>query len=394
MDVALNQLGVVCALGSDVDTVRQRLLSGSTLGMDLTEEFSPGRPLTVGKVSAELPEVRLLQRHFQSRNNRLLLAALAPIRSHVDAAIQRYGRQRVAVVLGTSTSGIQEAERAFDAAAGALGALPAWFDYKQMEISGPSEFLASELDVSGPALTISTACSSSAKALLSARRLLRLGLCDAAVVGGADTLSRFTVAGFNALGAYSSERCNPLSKNRAGINIGEAAALFLMTAEPGPVRLIGGGESSDAHHVSAPDPEARGASRALAAALADARLEPSQIDYLNLHGTATEQNDAMESRAVHALLGSELKVSSTKPLSGHTLGAAGALEAAFCWMLLGVGNAERRLPPHVFDGEYDPALPTLNLVRAGQQASRLERVMSNSFGFFGSNAVLVLEASR
>lgn len=390
MTPSLNELGLVCALGNSQREVLNNLLAGSTAGMRASAEFSPGKSLVVGKVQGELPEVTLPERQFHSRNNQLLLAALGQIRPRVDACIERFGRDRVAVVLGTSTSGIQQAERAFAERAPA-GALPEWFDYRQMEISGPSEFLARALDVSGPALTISTACSSSAKALLSARRLLRLGLCDVAIAGGADTLSSFTIAGFGALEAQSSELCNPFSRNRRGINIGEGAALFVMTREGGPVSLIGGGESSDAHHVSAPDPEGRGAALAMRGALDDAGLSPNQIDYLNLHGTATEQNDAMESRAVHAVLGSEIPLSSTKSLCGHTLGAAGALEAAFCWLLL-ANNPERRLPPHIFDGQYDPALPALRLVRPAERAARLERIMSNSFGFFGSNAALILEA--
>jgi len=392
MQPSLTDLGVVCALGSDGSEVTRRLLAGDTSGMLRTTEFSGDRSLVVGKVTCELPEVTLTDRRFHSRNNRLLLQALLPIRAQVEAAIRRYGRGRIAIVLGTSTSGVQSAEQAFQSR-DSDGKLPDWFDYKQMEISGPSEFLAAELGLFGPAQTISTACSSSAKALLSARRMLRLGLCDAAIAGGADTLSAFTVAGFGALEAQSAEPCNPFSANRRGINIGEAAALFLMTPEPGPIRLVGGGESSDAYHMSAPDPEGRGAALAMRNALKDAGLSAEQIDYLNLHGTATEHNDAMESKAVHAELGPNVKVSSTKSLTGHTLGAAGALEAAFCWLSLR-NNPERRLPPHVFDGHYDPALPALALVKPGERAARLDRVMSNSFGFFGSNATLILEAVR
>jgi 3-oxoacyl-[acyl-carrier-protein] synthase-1 len=247
------------------------------------------------------------------------------------------------------------------------------------------------LGVAGPATVISTACSSSAKALASAARLLRAGLADAVITGGADSLCRFTVAGFTALESVSEARCNPMSINRRGINIGEGAALFLMTREPGPVRLSGWGESSDAHHISAPEPEGRGALAAMRAALERASVTPSEIDYVNLHGTATPLNDAMESRAVHALLGGSVPCSSTKPLTGHTLGAAGALEAAFCWLALH-DNPRGRLPPHWWDGEADPALPALSLVKPGQELGRpLRAVLSNSFAFGGSNAALLLE---
>jgi 3-oxoacyl-[acyl-carrier-protein] synthase-1 len=393
LQVTLGHLGIICSLGSEPRAIREALFSGSTLGMLKSEELSPGRPWVLGKVRGVLPEIEHAAPHLRSRNNQLLLQALQPLRAPVAREIERHGRQRIAIVLGTTTSGIAEAEAAFlEREHGA--SLPAHFDYRQMELGNPAEFLADELGVSGPAFSVSTACSSSAKALLSARRLLRLGLCDAAVAGGVDTLSRFTVAGFAALEALSPELCNPMSKQRKGINIGEGAALFLMTRGAGPIRLAGGGASSDAHHVSAPDPEGLGAMAAMRAALADARLEPDAIDYLNLHGTGTQQNDAAESRAVASVFGSELRASSTKPLSGHALGAAAALELGFCWLLLGPQNPERRLPPHVFDGERDPELPRLRLVAPGERAPRLRHVMSNSFGFFGSNACLILEAGE
>jgi 3-oxoacyl-[acyl-carrier-protein] synthase-1 len=391
MQPALTHLGIACALGSDASTVLSRLVTGSTAGMITTDRYSPGRALTVGPVEAELPSIAHAPRHMQSRNNQLLLQALRPLRSAIAEAKQRFGASRIAVVLGTSTSGIAEAEAAY-LSRNADGSLPAAFDYRQIEIGNPSEFLATELGLCGPAMTISTACSSSAKALLSGRRLLRQGLCDVAIVGGADTLSRFTVSGFGALEAVSPERCNPMSKNRKGINIGEGAALFLMTPEGGPVRLIGGGSSVDAHHVSAPDPTGNGAEDAMRAALTDAQLDASAIDYVNLHGTATQHNDAMESKAVERVFGGGVAMSSTKPLTGHALGAAGAIEAAFCWLLLGRENAEKRLPPHVYDGDFDPELSSISLVKPEQRAPRLSRIMSVSFGFFGNNAALILEA--
>ena len=227
--------------------------------------------------------------------------------------------------------------------------------------------------------------------MASAARLIRMGLCDAVVTGGVDSLCAFTVAGFAALESVSAARCNPLSANRKGINIGEGAALFLMTAEPAAVALCGWGESSDGHHMSAPDPAGGGARIAMAQALARAGLEPAQVDYINLHGTATRQNDAVECLAVHELFSDQVPVSSTKPLTGHTLGAAAAVEAALCWLAMQDDNAEGLLPPHLWDGVPDPALPALNLVAPGARLGRpLRWALSNSFAFGGSNATLVL----
>jgi len=389
----LSTPGVICALGAGVAELRAALAADVPLGVSACDDVLPGRSLHLGRVQADLPAVDALPPQHRSRNNALLLAALAQIRPQVDAAVQRFGAARIGVVLGTSTSGIGDAEAAVLERA-ATGALPPRFDGRQQEMGSSALMLADHLGLNGPAHVISTACSSSAKALASAARLLAADVCDVVLCGGADSLCRFTVSGFAALESISEERCQPMSAARHGINIGEAAALFLMSREPldeaADVRLAGWGETSDAHHISAPDPSGQGALNAMRAALNRAGLEPQAIDYLNLHGTATPQNDAMESRAVAELFGTGLPCSSTKPLTGHTLGAAGALEAALCWLTL-ADNAQGRLPPHWWNGERDPALPGISLVQPGQMLGRAPRAaLSNSFAFGGSNIALVL----
>jgi len=389
----LSPPGVVCALGSGVAELRAALAADAPGGVSACDDVIPDRSLHLGRVGAALPALDALPLQHRSRNNALLLAALAQIRPQVDAAIARFGAARIGIVLGTSTSGIGESEAAL-LERGATGVLPADFDGRQQEMGSPALMLAEQLQINGPAHVISTACSSSAKALASGARLLAAGLCDVVLCGGADSLCRFTVAGFAALESVSAERCQPMSATRQGINIGEAAALFLLSREPlsedAGVRLAGWGETSDAHHISAPDPSGQGALAAMRAALARAGLAPEAIDYLNLHGTATPHNDAMESRAVAELFGTALPCSSTKPLTGHTLGAAGALEAALCWLTL-ADNPEGRLPPHWWNGERDAALPEIALVAPGQKLGRAPRaVLSNSFAFGGSNIALVL----
>jgi 3-oxoacyl-[acyl-carrier-protein] synthase-1 len=389
LTIYLNACGITCALGDSHAQVKARLYAGLT-GVAATDRWSSGRQLPLGEVQTELPSVAHLPAHQRSRNNALALAALAQIRPAVDAAIAQYGADRVGVVLGTSTSGIGETELAVGRHA-AVGALPQDFHYAMQEMGSPAEMLAQELGLRGPAYVHSSACSSSAKAMASAARLIRMGLCDAVITGGADSLCSFTVAGFAALESVSAAQCNPMSVNRNGINIGEGAALFLMTAEPAQVALLGWGESSDGHHMSAPDPAGEGARLAMTQALQRAGLQAAQIDYINMHGTATPQNDAMESRVIDSLFGREVPVSSTKPFTGHTLGAAAAVEAALCWLALQDDNPQGRLPPHLWDGATDPALPALNLVRTGAALGRpLRHVLSSSFAFGGSNAVLVL----
>ncbi|MDR0278686.1 MAG: beta-ketoacyl-[acyl-carrier-protein] synthase family protein [Paucimonas sp.] len=391
MTAYLNALGLVCALGRGQAEVTRRLFEGDACGMRAEAGWVPEKQVIVGAVAGELPPLPadLADRH--SRNNQLLYQACSQIEAPLRETIARFGARRIGVVLGTSTSGIEEASQDI-AHYLHQGQFRSSYAYAQQELGAPAAFLANWLGLGGPAYVISTACTSGARALISARRLLDLNLCDAVICGGVDSLCKLTLNGFTALEAVSPTRCNPFSVNRDGINIGEAAAVFLMTrdanSEGNSVALLGAGASSDAHHISAPDPSGAGAQRAMREALAHAGLSPAQIDYLNLHGTATRHNDAMESIAVNAVFGAGLACSSTKPLTGHTLGAAGALEAAFCWLAL----ADGRLPPHLWDGQGDPALPALNLIAAGQHlpADGPRHLMSNSFAFGGNNVSLIL----
>lgn len=394
MTAYLNALGLICALGRGKDEVARNLFAGDCSGMRTEAGWVPERSLPVGAVCGELAAIPAELSRQATRNNQLLLEAALQIRQDIDQAIHTYGRDRIGVVLGTSTSGIDEASQGL-AHYVREQQFPPEYDYQQQELGAPANFLAEWLQLSGPTYVISTACTSSARALMSAQRLLDLGVCDVVLCGGVDTLCKLTLNGFSALEAVSAQRCNPFSQNRNGINIGEAAVLFLMSRQPGDtqsVALLGSGASSDAHHISAPEPSGRGAQQAMRKALSRANLQPRQISYLNLHGTATQHNDAMESQAVAAVFPEGVPCSSTKPMTGHTLGAAGALEAAFCWLSLSACNREHALPPHVWDGQPDPELPVLDWVTA---ATRLTStgprcLMSNSFAFGGNNVSLII----
>ncbi|MCX4063176.1 beta-ketoacyl-[acyl-carrier-protein] synthase family protein [Pseudomonas sp. S1Bt30] len=384
MSAYLNALGLICALGRGQAEVSRNLFAGDCSGMRAESGWVPERVLPVGGVQGELARIPVELGQQSSRNNQLLLEAALQIEDEIRQAIHTYGTSRVGVVLGTSTSGIDEASRGI-AEYLRDNHFPGTYDYQQQELSAPANFLADWLQLSGPAYVISTACTSSARALMSARRLLDLGLCDAVICGGVDSLCKLTLNGFSALEAVSDTRCNPFSRNRDGINIGEAAVLFLMSRQPAPIALLGSGASCDAHHISAPEPSGKGALQAMRKALASAKLMPEQIGYLNLHGTATQHNDAMESLAVASLFPAGVTCSSTKPMSGHTLGAAGALEAAFCWLSLRHGQ----VPPHVWDGEADPVLPALQWARVGEPLEK-NCLMSNSFAFGGNNVSLII----
>mgnify|MGYP006376802613 FL=1 len=391
MSCFITAYGLISALGEGVDASAEALLAwqakGSTPLTRHNQALLDGRLTPVGRVEGELPAIPAALAPYASRNNQLLLAALAQIRPALDEALATFGPARVGLVLGTSTAGIGEAELAI--AADRRGeAVPTAFDYRQQELGSPSEFLARHLGLEGPAYTLSTACSSSARAFISGQRMLAAGLVDAVLVGGADSLCGLTLNGFDSLESLSGTLCQPFDNGRQGINIGEGAALFLLSRQPAPLALLGVGESSDAWHISAPHPDGVGAEAAMGMALAQAGLTPEQVGYINLHGTATRLNDAMESQAVYRLFGDRVPCSSTKPLTGHVLGAAGAIEAALACLLL-----ERALPlPPQRVMTADPALAPIRLV-SGTTPLATPRILSNSFAFGGNNVSLLFGKS-
>jgi len=397
MNSYLSALGLLCPLGNSKQQVAQNLLAGDSSGMQPVSDWIPETTAICGVVNAQLPEIPPEFTWQNSRNNQLLMAAVEQIQPELQLAITRYGKARIAVIIGTSTSGIYEAGLHI-ASLQREGVLPEEYDYRRQELGDPAQFLSRWLELSGPSYSISTACTSSARALISAKRMLQAGLCDAVICGGADSLCHLTLNGFSSLEAISTAHCQPFSKDRQGINIGEAAVVFLLTREslndeqPVPV-LAGVGASSDAYHISAPQPEGTGAVKAMQLALADADLLPEQVSYINLHGTATQLNDSMESYAVNQIFGADTPCSSSKPLTGHTLGAAGALEVAFCWLAMQEAyNPEHVLIPHVWDAVVDPQLPPLNLCQPQQVFTQGAQrwLMSNSFAFGGNNTSMIL----
>jgi 3-oxoacyl-[acyl-carrier-protein] synthase-1 len=325
--------------------------------------------------------------HWECRNNRLALAGLQQD-GFLDAARklrERYGAARVGVFIGTSTAGVHSTELAYRERSQPAGTLPDWFDYRTSQnCFSPADFVREVLGLEGLALAVATACSSSAKVFGSAHRAIAAGLCDAAIVGGVDSLCLTTLYGFNSLQLISPEICRPADASRRGISIGEAAGFAVLEkpADAG-VALLGYGESSDAHHMSAPHPEGAGAAAAMRGALARAGLGAEAIDYINLHGTATPANDAAEDKAVFGLFGDRTPCSSTKGWTGHTLGAAAISEAVFSMLAIEHGF----LPQSLNTQAIDPNIRGQVLLQPREQ--RVERVLSNSFGFGGNNCSLL-----
>jgi 3-oxoacyl-[acyl-carrier-protein] synthase I len=385
----INDFGMINALGSDKTVIFKNWLSNISPGLTHGEEFFPGHPCYVAKVLSELPKVPANLQKYHCRNNELLIAAYQQIEATVERFTKQFGKHRIGIVLGTSTSGISAAEKALSEKV-QTGSTPEYYHFKQQDIGAGSDFFSAYTGITGPSLTVSTACSSSANAFNTARRLMELDICDAVIVGGADSLCQMTVQGFSALESVSPDICQPFSKNRNGITIGEAAALFVFSKQPANIELYGIACSSDAHHISAPDPSGKGACITMQAAFAQSPFALAQLDYLNLHGTATKLNDAMESTAVSSVFGNSVLCSSTKSLTGHTLGAAAATELGLCCLLLSENNIDKTIPAQAWDQQFDPELPALNIADGIKKPASLKLCLSNSFAFGGNNISLLV----
>lgn len=385
MSVCLKDLGVVCSLGQSKQQVFDNLIRDNGEYLQLNYSLAQDSAQFVGQV--DIPDSKEIKGIY-SRNNQLAYLAYCQISPVLEPLIKKFGKHRVAVVIGTSTASIDDGENARKHLID-KGIYPSDFNYNMQEMVEPSRFVASLCGAKGPVFGVSTACSSSGKALVSAKALIKAGIADVVVTGGVDCLTKLTINGFKSLESISSNKCNPFSVNRDGINIGEAAALFVMSKEDSGIHLLGTGETSDAHHMSAPDPKGDGAKSAMLTAINDAGLHSEQVDYVNLHGTGTRKNDEMEAKAVSEVFSQPILCSSTKRLTGHTLGASGALEIGLCWLMLSRYNANNYTPRNAYDGVFDPDISAINLSN-GQRVDRLKYCMSNSFAFGGNNFSAIL----
>ncbi|MEO7728910.1 MAG: beta-ketoacyl-[acyl-carrier-protein] synthase family protein [Burkholderiales bacterium] len=391
--LAITKFSIVNSLGSNARQVAAALRARQS-GLAPCAFETVALDTWVGQV-AGLDDMRVRPdlQAYDCRNNRLaqLGLELDGYADTVKAARAKYGAARVGVFMGTSTSGILSTELAYRRRDAQTGALPADFRYSETHNNfSLADFVQRYLGLTGAALVVSSACSSSAKVFAHAARAMAAGVCDAAVVGGADSLCLTTLYGFNSLGLTSRAPCRPYDTLRDGISIGEGAGFALLEKAPAQgaaaALLLGVGESCDAYHMSTPHPDGAGAKLAMQNALASADLASADIDYINLHGTATKANDASEDKAVYALFGGETPVSSTKGATGHLLGAAGITEAIISLLAIEHGM----LPAGINTENVDPALHCNYLLE--NRDARVRKVLTNSFGFGGSNCSLVLGA--
>jgi 3-oxoacyl-[acyl-carrier-protein] synthase I len=390
----LSNFTLVSSVGAGQAATLAALRSGAT-GLRPCHFETVDLPTYVGEVAA-VDDAVMPPAHaaFDCRNNRLAELALRQddFEAAVAAAVARYGARRIGLFLGTSTSGILQAELAYRARDAATGMLPADFDYARTHNTGSlALYLRERLGIGGPSFVVSCACASTAKVFGSAERMIAAGVCDAAIVGGADSLCLTTLYGFHALALNAPGPCRPFDAARDGISIGEAAGFALLeksTGSDGDVLLLGVGESNDAYHMSSPHPEGIGAKLAMQRALAAAQLAPTDIDYINLHGTATRVGDTAEDLAVTALFGNATPCSSTKGQTGHTLGAAGIVEAIFSTLAIRHGF----VPGSANTETVDPSFGSRYQLTCEVAPTRT--VLSNSFGFGGGNCSLIFGRPR
>lgn len=376
--VYINAYSAVANTGDNISCMFQNILKEGADFLAPDDSVVKGSSFYLGRIKTELPEIK--DEKYNLRCNRILLYCVEQIKDKIDAAVARYGNDRVGIVIGTTNSGVDEYELSGD------------IDHSQ--IGNPAGFLHKFLGLNGYYSGVSTACTSGIKAFSTAKKLLDNNVCDAVIAGAADALCKMPVFGFHSLEVLSDKPSIPFSKNRNGINIGEGAGVFLLEKEPdskSSVLICAIGETSDAYHCATPDPEGVQAAKAIEIALSDSGLKSEDISYINLHGTGTISNDLMEANAVYKVFKNSVPVSSTKSQTGHCLGASAAVEAALCCAMLDDAvNRDGYLLPHKFDGEYDDKLPQLSLVKYGQKSGKIKYVMNNSFGFGGSNAVMIL----
>jgi 3-oxoacyl-[acyl-carrier-protein] synthase-1 len=394
--LVISHLTIANSLGSGASATL-KALQNKYSGLTHCAFYNADLDTYISKVAAlDNFQVRSDLKDFDCRNNRLAQLCLEQdgFIEAVAQAKEKYSAERIGVFLGTSTSGILQAELAYRRLDPVTGALPADFHYEQTQNANSlADFVSRYLGLSGPSFVVSSACSSSAKVFANALRMMAAGVCDAAIVGGVDSLCFSTLYGFNSLGLVSRFPCRPYDINRDGISVGEGAGFVILeraseAKHKDDILLLGVGESSDAYHMSTPHPEGVGAKMAIRRALSSAGLQASDIDYINLHGTATKSNDASEAKAVADIFGKKVPCSSTKGWTGHLLGAAGITEAIISMLAIKHGFIPGSVNTQTLDSEMGINYQLDNCYR------QINHVLSNSFGFGGSNCSLVIGRAK
>lgn len=383
--ILANTLGVC-----QKDILANMETAGTKTFLTESDQYFSDRKIFVGKINICLSEHDQSEYGVIEQNDQFMVWAYLQMREKLDFLKRKYGKERIGLVVGTSTAGIYNLESAvFNKKDNNF---PVTYQYNRSETSFLTDNLKRLFGLTGPAYTISTSCTSSLKAISSAMSLLNCGFCDAVVTGGIDTLCNMTVKGFDSLELLSNSIAKPMSTNRDGINIGEGIAFCILTSEPGGIRIKGIGESCDTYHVTSPDPEGLGACNAMKMAMDNSGLSKEEVDYIQLHGTGTNFNDISEAKAIFNIWGSSIKCSSIKPLTGHTLGISGIMGVLLCTMTLEQSKGNMFLPMHIWDQCPDENIPQISLLDSNTSvnSSGPLNFMINNFAFGGNNCSVII----
>lgn len=374
MGIKITAYEALCNLGLNIDEIYSKAVNGEIFHFTEEKSLIKNYLFRLGKINLNLNDIE--NKDFNIRCNNLIKYTLNLLKKQIEELLNSYGSNEIAVIVATTNSGVDEYEISLNK--------------RHSELGNPADFVKEYLNLHNIAITVSTACSSGVKAFSIARNYLKSNIAKAVLVVGVDTIAKVPLFGFSSLEILTPMQTNPFSRNYTGINIGEACTCFIVEKDSSKrgINILGIGENSDVFHSTTPDPEAKEVKNAIYQALNDASINKNEIDYINLHGTGTLANDTMEAEAINSIFGEEVPVSSTKPLTGHCLGAAANIEIALCCHLL--RNFKGKLLPHIYDLEYNPELKPIKLVNTSDNYEKCNICMSNSFGFGGTNAIIIL----
>ena len=373
MIINITKYNAICNLGKNIEEIAEKAIKGDSTYFELNDKIIQGKPVRIATINTDLPKIS--NPDYDLRCNQLLLKVCEPIMEYIQKTIKHYGRENVALIVATTNSGVEEYEQTQN--------------FHHSEIGNPAKFLKEYFGLKNFYTSVSTACSSGIKAFSLAQELLKSELAQAVIVTGVDSIAKVPIFGFDSLEILSPQQTIPFSQNRNGINIGEGAGVFILEKNTtNGIEICGIGETTDVYHSTTPDPEASEAINTINIALEKSNLTPNDIDYINLHGTGTLANDIMESKAIHTIFQDKVWASSTKPLTGHCLGAAAIIETALCCKLL--ENNDGKLYPHIYDNNYDENIQKIKLVPINCKVTKIQTCLNTSFGFGGTNTAMIL----
>ncbi len=378
MGIGITSFNAICNLGWGINEIYSNAIVGNNNFFEIKTDIINNKKVRLGTIKQDLPEIQ--NPIYNTRCNQMVLSGLQLLDKEINELVNKYDQEEIAVVVATTNTGVEEYEQTKNP--------------NHFELGNPALFVKEYLQLKNLAISVSTACSSGIKAFSIARDILKEEFAKSVLVIGVDSIAKLPIFGFNSLEVLSQKPTNPFSENRDGINIGEGIAIFILENNEEPeIEILGLGETTDIYHSTSPDPAAKESIKAIQLAMEEAKLSPKEVDYVNLHGTGTISNDTMEANAINFIFGENIPCSSTKPLTGHCLGAAAAIETALCCKL--IKKRKTKLYPHIYNGKYDSNLPKIKLIsEKNNPLCDVKTCLCTAFGFGGTNAAIILGGKR